>query len=77
MENFLVFIFFCTAAPLPIFTAKPPILNYLFNYRFSTEQETLMQYANIPAISCPEILIDGEDIKVYDKVMNNVSIFLY
>jgi len=38
---------------------------------FSTEQETLMQYANIPAISCPEILIDGEDIKVYDKVMNN------
>uniref|UniRef100_A0A9N6WXM0 NADH dehydrogenase [ubiquinone] 1 alpha subcomplex subunit 10, mitochondrial n=1 Tax=Evadne anonyx TaxID=141404 RepID=A0A9N6WXM0_9CRUS len=38
---------------------------------FSTQQETLMQFTNVPAISCPEILIDGEDIKVFEKVMNN------
>jgi len=36
---------------------------------FSNEQETLMQYVNIPAVSCPEILINGEDMKVYDRVM--------
>merc|ERR1712137_1116291 len=38
---------------------------------FSTEQETLLQYTNIPAMSCPEIVIDGEDMKAYEKVMMN------
>jgi len=38
---------------------------------FSTEQETLLQYTNIPAVSCPEIVIDGEDMKAYEKVMMN------
>ena len=36
-----------------------------------------MNFLNVPAISYPELLIDGEDMKVFEKVMLNVSILCF
>jgi len=38
---------------------------------FSSHRETMMNFLNVPAISYPELLIDGEDMKVFEKVMLN------
>lgn len=38
---------------------------------FSSNQQRLRSFTNIPAFSCPELLIDGEDMKVFEKVVMN------
>nr|CAG4641673.1 EOG090X05NZ [Eurycercus lamellatus] len=38
---------------------------------FTNRKDFLMNYTNVPGFSCPEILIPGEDWKIYERVVNS------
>uniref|UniRef100_A0A4Y7NNP2 NADH dehydrogenase [ubiquinone] 1 alpha subcomplex subunit 10, mitochondrial n=1 Tax=Simocephalus serrulatus TaxID=117539 RepID=A0A4Y7NNP2_9CRUS len=37
--------------------------------KFTHDQEFILRYLNVPAIQCPEIIIPGEDYKVFENVL--------
>lgn len=45
-------------------------------FSFTLNQDFLLEYLNVPANQCPGILIPGEDYKVFENVLDNVSIAL-
>nr|CAG4648639.1 EOG090X05NZ [Polyphemus pediculus] len=38
---------------------------------FTTKQDLLVRALDIPAVSCPDLMMDGEDIKEYERIVLN------